>query len=143
MYWFIIIFFCKKKKHIQLVRLSKELLIAAEKNRDHILANKLNLYLFGSDIMSGEWSESDIKLVPPHIWHPCLTVGFQIFCTGGRNDLCISCPMEAANIKLVISNCSYEHIKYLLLMRKLVNDGPATLIIANKIPTADTTKACT
>ena len=51
--------------------------------------------------------------------------------------------MEAANIKLVISNCSYEHIKYLLLMRKLVNDGPATLIIANKIPTADTTKACT
>lgn len=90
------------------------------------------IVIYTFDIFRQQWSESDIELLPPRAWHECLTVGSQIVCVGGKDKSCNLCPMEAINIKHIIPEWGYERIKHFILLRKLVDKGRATPILASK-----------
>ena len=93
--------------------------------------NNSKIYVF--DTLSQKWSESQVQLSPPRITPQCLTIGSHMICVGGQ--FCGShgwCPAQAIEIKHIIPDWNYEHIRRFILMRKLVDEGRATPINVHK-----------
>jgi len=100
-------------------------------NRYHRQSGKIYVL----DTLSQQWRESRIQLLSPCAGHQCLTIGSQIVCIGG-ND--IAHPMQAIDISHIIPEWKYERIKHFILLRKLMEEGRASLIIEKEINVKDT-----
>lgn len=99
-----------------------------------------NTFIFDTKIDNSKWISSEIGLsTPTRTDHACVTIGSQIISVGGQDENGIhSCPMQAIEIKYLISEWRWEQLKDLILLRKLVDIGRACPTILSKKQKVDT-----
>lgn len=82
---------------------------------------------FSFDTITHQWTQRDIALSPPRIYHSCVSIGSQVVSVGGAEDYGYTyLSIETIAGKYLIPK--WDIIKHFILLRQLIDDGRAVLV---------------